>query len=486
MSREDRIPEGNDLTAALDAAVSRGRGMGLPSHPHARRRTVERFRDEWDNLSPGAKLSKIGMMSPGGGSLGGGSFRTAMPKTYDPLMSPVNKDIPYYDDAETPENEKMRRLARAWCRFYYMTHHLVATCIDIFARYPLVGIEHECSDPGIKEFYDDLFFNDLGYEEYLTALGTEFWKVGEAFPMGDWSANLGVWVADKLMNQDDIVVQQNDYLGLKRYYFKIDEDDKDHPLKRLVETQQPSDEYEALITTSPDLVEAIKKNEGIEITPGLMSQIKHGGDTWSKRGYPLLMRAFRQLLLEERLNRAQLAISERLYTPLILLLLGHDGLGEDGEPWIPTGGDIARTQMMFENIMTSEYRTLVHHFGLNIQVPLSGERMPNLNADYDRVEIATLGVFGISRELISGGSGNAYATTAISAEFLMQRLKTYQSGITKWVRDERYRQVAQKQGFYEKEKRGDTYVDKWEEYLVRMPDGTDEVRKRKKLLIPHM
>ena len=41
MSREDRIPEGNDLTAALDAAVSRGRGMGLPSHPHARRRTVE-------------------------------------------------------------------------------------------------------------------------------------------------------------------------------------------------------------------------------------------------------------------------------------------------------------------------------------------------------------------------------------------------------------------------------------------------------------
>lgn len=346
-------------------------------------------------------------------------------------------------------------------------------------------MEHECKDSGIKEFYDDLFLDNLGYEEYLTQMGVEYWTVGEAFPFGDWATNMGVWVNDRLMNPDEIKVRENLMLGTKRYFFQIDKDDETHPLVILCKNEDPPGEFLELQAQAPDLVDAIKTGEPLEITPGLMGHLKHGGDAWSPRGYPLLMRAFKHLLLEERLNRAQLAISERLYNPLILLLLGHPNLGEDGEPWIPTQGDINRTQMMFENLMESEYRTLVHFFGLDIQIPFSGERMPQLGADYDRVEMAILGVFGMNKSLIYGGSGGqSYASTAISAEFLMQRLKTYQSGIQRWIYQERYKQVAMAQKFYDYDMKGKKRIEKEERYLIVHPDGSKETKTRKKLLFP--
>ncbi len=56
--------------------------------------------------------------------------------------------------------------------------------------------------------------------------------------------------------------------------------------------------------------------------------------------------------------------------------------------------------------------------------------------------------------------------------------------MTKFLLNHRYKQVAQAQGFYDYEKKGNTLVDKYEEYLVVHPGGETEVKKRKKLLIP--
>lgn len=484
MDRDARIPE--DIKPHLMAAREKARGMGLPLDPMKRRLYLQGMQEEF--ATPGnsryAKMfSKTGAQQPSDMGMHGGAVRAVWPKRYDPLASPTNRDIPYYADDDAYEDADTMKLARAWCRFYYATHHIVPTAVDIFARYPLVGMEHQCKDEGITRYYDDLFLGDLEYEEYLVKLGLEYWKTGEAFPMGDWDENLGCWTDDVLMNPDDIVVEQNLMLKTHRYKFKVPDYMKEL-LTRPPNEGNAFDSYEALLSMDSQLLDAIKNDEYIEIDPFNITQLKHGGNPWSARGYPILMRAFRQLLLEERLNRAQLAISERLYTPLILLLLGEKSLGEDGEPWIPTQSDINRTQVLFENIMESEYRTLVHHFGLDIQVPLQGERLPNLDPDYERIERALLGVFGISPDLLFGGrGGQSYASTAISAEFLLQRLNTYQSMIRGFLK-KRYEAVASAQGFYDYEMKGKTKIDIYEQVLVKNPDGSKSVKTRKKLLIP--
>lgn len=492
MDREKFIPD--DLGARIKLAKQKAGEMGLPHHPLRRRQYLERMAGEVGAGSIMDRLSKLSGGAVGGirseanatpNQMGsGGSVRSVWPKRYDPLASPTNRNIPFYSDEDAYDDDEVIKVARAWCRFYYATHHLVPTCIDIFASFPTIGYEHSCKDEGITRFYDDLFIDDLNYPEKIKQIGLEYWKVGEVFPMCEWNDSLGIITNEEIMNPDDIIVEQNLMLKSTKYKFRIPE-----YMKELVERNgtltedRYEDDYSAMLEVDPEFVDMIRNNEFLEINSDNIDHLKHGGNPWSPRGYPILMRAFRQLLLEERLNRAQLAISERLYTPLIMLLLGKENLGENGEPWIPQQQDINRTQVIFENMMESEYRTLVHHFGLQVQVPFSGERLPNLDLDYQRVSESLLGVFGISRDLLYGGKGQNYASTALSAEFLMQKLKTYQNMMKTFIQ-KRYERVARAQGFYDYEMKGGRKIDLTEQVKILQPGGGYRIETRKKLLIP--
>lgn len=348
-------------------------------------------------------------------------------------------------------------------------------CIDIMARFPLVGIEHCCPDSAIKDFFDELFFEDLGYEEFLIELGLEYWKVGEAFPFGEWSNDMGVWVSDELLNPDDVFIHRTTFPRMEAYQLDVSQH-----LYDVIMTDKFPFEKQAIELNLPGIIENIKAKQPIDLPGSNLYPIQQLADPWANRGTPLLMRGFRQLMLEERLNRAQAAISERLFTPFILLTLGLQNVDGEGSPWIPSVNDLLQTQAMFENLMESDYRTMVHHFGLDIKVPLQGERMPNLERDYERIEGNLLQVFGISRDLLNGGRNQAYASTALSAEFLMQRLNTYQAVVRRFLKS-RYEKVAEAQGFYEKDDDGNPKIVR---QLYVHEDGTKEIVERRKLLIP--
>src|SRR5437763_789662 len=138
--RQSRIPRDSDFTRGLGAARSLATDYGLPRNPHKRRRRMEEFRDSYSNLSPNQRWEKLSkdlikggpyfgrkeanvQMGVGdtyrGGFYGGpGGMRSVMPKHCDPIMSPLNRDIPYWDDANTREMAELRRLCRMWCRMF--------------------------------------------------------------------------------------------------------------------------------------------------------------------------------------------------------------------------------------------------------------------------------------------------------------------------------------------------------------------------------
>ncbi len=106
MARSDKIPEGEAFSQALSQVRDRVGSAGLPSHPAARRKYVQDFQRSYASLPLNERLSKIASdlgVGGGAGAGGGGNIRSVMPKRYDPLVSPTNKDIPYFDDSETPE-----------------------------------------------------------------------------------------------------------------------------------------------------------------------------------------------------------------------------------------------------------------------------------------------------------------------------------------------------------------------------------------------
>ena len=75
-----------------------------------------------------------------------------------------------------------------------MSRSIIGSCVDIYSKYPLLGMELTCKDDKITEFYDSLFFADegLNYNEFAIDMGRESWITGEAWPFGRFNEGPGL------------------------------------------------------------------------------------------------------------------------------------------------------------------------------------------------------------------------------------------------------------------------------------------------------
>ena len=411
----------------------------------------------------------------GFGGLGGDVYN-AIPRFYDPLE--------YWDLSGLPWNvadEGHRHKLHKWLRLYYATHYLVPILVDIFTRFPLVGMELECKDGQLVNFYEDLFFDQLDYGEFFVNLGREFWCVGEAFPLGSFDEDLGVWEREELINPEDVVIENFPMLGSQQ--LKIVPPDY---LKKLAQLKNPAKEYRLLEMQFPDLIPYLLKGEHIPISDVLLRQVANKLNDWDDHGTPILLRGLRTLLHEEKLLASQDAIAERLYSPMILAKLGIMDMGDGMPPFIPGPEELESVRDQFDVALSSDFRLLVHHFGLEVSSVFGREQMPRLGDDFDRVERRLMQVFGVNPSLLSAGSaGQPYASSALQAEFLNQILKTFQNTLIAHYR-ERALVVAEAQGHYDYITKGKTRVPIYETIVEYDMDGNKTLREVPKLLIPDM
>lgn len=490
-------------TKKLDALVENltRRGVALPNNTaRARLEAVSMHRmakqgvqsraEDFGIESPGGSVAQIqqenDMMTKVMGnnralrrqaSTGGGDTFAAIPRFYDPLE--------YWDLSGLPWNvadEGHRHKLHKWLRLYYATHYLIPILIDIFTRFPLVGMELKSKDSKLQEFYEDLFIGQLDYPEYMVTLGREFWCVGEAFSLGSFDEDLGIWESEELINPEDIVIENFPLLGTRQ--LKINPPDY---LKKLAKTGLPSKEFRQLELNFPELIPYLRKDEHMPVSSVLMKQVANTLTTWDDHGTPILLRGLRTLIHEEKLLASQDAIAERLYSPLILAQLGLEDLGDGQGPWIPGPEELDAVRDEMDVALSSDFRLMVHHMGLKMENVFGREQMPRLGDDFDRIEKRIMQIFGVNPSLLSAGSNSQpYASSALQAEFLNQILRTFQGFLKKHYK-ERAMVVAEAQGHYEYEKKGQTRVPIYEE-VIEQDEETGEKRivKKHKLLIPDL
>jgi hypothetical protein len=318
----------------------------------------------------------------------------AVPRFYDPME--------YWDLSGLPWNtadEGHRHKLHKWLRLYYATHYLVPSLIDIFTRFPLVGMELYCKDDSLAKFYEELFFNKLDYPNFLVSLGREFWTVGEAFPLGSFDEDLGVWEREELLNPEDIIIKNFPLLGSKQMLIQPPD-----YLKKLAKEKSPAKEYKQLETNFPELIPYLKRNEHIPVSSVLLKQVANKLTDWDDHGTPILLRGLRTLMHEEKLLASQDAIAERLYSPFILAKLGIQDLGDGQPPWIPDADQLEMVRDDIDVALSSDFRLMVHHFGLDMENVFGREQMPRLGDDFDRVERRLCQIFGVNPSLIGGGA----------------------------------------------------------------------------------
>jgi len=434
-------------------------------------------RSRLNNLKQGFDLEGIANTSNRRTAAATGSdAQWAWPKLHDPFE--YWRERTWWFNMEDPD-EQTRKI-RDWARLLYSTHYLVPSLIDIYTRYPLLDIELIHPDKRISDFYNDLFFDGLDYNEFLYDLGREHWTVGEAFAMGSWHDGIGAWEEDEIINPNDVIVAKNRALRTYQYHIKVPEE-----IKRLIERRDPPQEYAMLMQLYPDVVAWARQDKEIPVSDVIMKQIKFKTNPWSEHGTPILLRAFRMLMLEESLNAAQDAIADRLYSPLILATLGLPDVDQDG-PWVPDAQELQSLRDDLAMAINSDFRLMTYHHGLTIQNAFGRESMPRLDQDFMRVESKVMQVFGIGADLLQGGNGGTYAAGALNRELITQMLSTYQHKIEKFIRS-RMEPVAERQGHYEMRNVGGQMVPIMETVLmVDEETGAEYVEERPKLAIPEV
>lgn len=453
----------NSLAREAVDMLSKGRSQGMGDQP-------------WREMAQMGRMRRTSTIS---GGVGGSSLTLATGRPRDLMFYWQQRNLPY-DISDENELKKLRAL----CRVIYATHPVIASAIDIFCKYPLVGIELVSKDKELKDFYTTLMFDQLDYEDYLIDVGREYWTVGEAWPLGSFNEDLGVWEADELIDPDDVFVERSPFLRDPRFEIKLPES-----LRKVLQTRQPKHEYDALMRSYPELKKfANDANAKMPVSNILLKQLKFKGDTFHKRGIPILLRGLRAVMQEEMLNAAQDAIADRLYTPLILARLGAsaEDLGTTS-PWIPNDDDLAAFEDALDTALSADFRVLTHHFAVQMDTVFGRETMPNFDADFERLTERQLQVFGMSKTMLTGaGQGETYAADALNRDVISQLLTTYQRGLKRMMRD-RMLVVAEAQEHYDYEVRGGKRYPVMEEVLeVDEETGEQHIVEQPKLLVPEV
>lgn len=411
------------------------------------------------------------------GSSRGINMAIARPR--DPMFYWEQNNLPY----KWNDPEGLKKI-REYSRMVYMTHPIVGSAVDIYSTWPLQGLELRCKDSALTDFYTDLFLDEgqLNYAEHLIDIGREYWVVGEAFGLGAFNDNLGVWEADELVNPDDVEVIISPFLKEERYEMKLPES-----IRKVINDRAPVWEFDALMRSYPELRYFIDENSRMPVSNVLLRRMKFKGHNFSVRGLPITMRAFRTLMQEEMLNAAFDATASRLYTPLILATLGATAqdLGTS-MPWVPNDGDIQEFMDRLDSALAADFRVLVSHFATHMENVFGREMLPRIQEDRDHMDNRLLQVFGMSSSMLSGANkGETYAADALNFELVSQLLSRFQRLIKGYYR-QRALVVAEAQGHYDYEVRGGKRYPIMEEILEVDEKGEQRIVERPKLLVPDM
>lgn len=429
----------------------------------------------------------------------GGTLRTAsdlqmaLPKIRQPLSSLLDKGIPF----NINDPKELKEL-RSWCRLYYSTHDLVPLLIDIYSKFPVVGLEFQCKDPLIEKFYTEMFLDDLNYEEFLPdAIGREYFICGEVTTLAHFNEELGIWSSEEVLDPDMVAVSKSLFVEQERVQLLVKdlvEGLRNGPQGRMDNEERPSErlertwEYQQLQRYYPEIIQAAARDDGLDIADALVSRLVNRANPRDLRGTPHLLRSFRTLLMEESLNAAQDAVADRLYSPLVLATMGIEDMGNNTGPWIPGQAELDDLRDDMQSALAADFKLLVHNLGVKIESVFGRESVPDFGNDYDRIDAKLMQAWGIGQALIMGGTGagGTYASSAINREVCEQLMMGFQKKVKRHIR-KRMEVIAEAQEHYDYELKGGLRVPLYREIVEEDPEtGERRIVRVPKLLLPEI
>lgn len=349
-----------------------------------------------------------------------GDIQFTMPKVFDPARRGMFGAYGLYGgeanilDFDT--NEEVRKQIIMGCRNIVKTHAVAQSAVNVYSRYPVVGLKLQHKDPEFERFYTELFIEDLDYENFLIDIGKSFWVDGTVFVYGNWSDSLGLWVGEDLLDPLTMDIRRVPFVDNDLVYL-IPQDE----LKEIARGQ--TQEGMLFRQKFPEMADAIAKGQDIPISSDRIIVLANKDRPSELWGTPQMLRAWNTFRLEDRMNSAMQATADRLYAPLVMFNVG--GTMPDGTPFIPSAAMLDAFRSNLDAALASDFRAIVTHSGVTAQEVIRRDTMNTFKMDMDMYDAKVLMAFGLSESILKPQSGT-YATSALELQVATQLMTSYQ------------------------------------------------------------
>lgn len=370
--------------------------------------------------------ASVGMAGGGAATSAGSSVERLAPEVYSPLFTMANLNLP-----------RDRTTVNAWLRNFFLLHPIVRNVITLHATYPISKLHIKCHDPKVRTFFEDM----LEETDALTMLGDlalEFWKMGEVFPFCEFDESSGKWSRYIIQNPDYIHVKKAVLGGEPLITLRPDQ-----VLRRLVLSNNPAD-VQLRQQIPPNIIHAVRTGQDIRLDNFNISHLKMLSSPYDIRGTSIIVSAFKDLMLYDKLRECKFAQADGLVNPITVVKVGGTGDGD----YRATAEDLEYFRQMLEEAQYDKDFKLITHAGVEItRVGASGQVLEiaeDMNLIIKNIYTALM----IPPAVIDQES-SVYASASIGLEVLRQRYFNFRNMIARWLVNKVFAPISEVQGFFE-------------------------------------
>lgn len=374
------------------------------------------------------KQAAVGVMGGGVGSTAGAPVERLAPEVYSPLFVMANLNLP-----------RDRITVNAWCRNFFDLHPLVRNAITLHATYPISKLNIRCQDKKVQQFFEDMI-EEMDLLGALGDISLEYWKLGEAFPYAELDENTLRWRR--------IVVQNPDYIHVKKMVIASEPVISLRPdavLQRLVMSNNPAD-VQLRKQIPQHIVYHVRRGENIPLDNFNVSHLKLLSSPYDVRGTSVVVSAFKDLMLYDKIRECKFAQADDLINPITLVKIGGTGEGE----FHPDDAQLEAWRNVIEEAQYDKNFKIITHAGVAIERVGSSGAVMDVGQDMDLIIKNIMWGLMVPHAVIDTESA-VYASASIGLEVLRQRYFNFRNMMAKWLMNKIFAPISDLQGFYRAE-----------------------------------
>jgi len=319
------------------------------------------------------------------------------PEIRDPLFSPegfylTNQDIKTYN---------------RWIRYYDAFHPILPNSLDIHSHFPISDFSFKgVNDSYVSQFYDFVKNDVLNLLNWVLLASSEYERLGEAFTFFQWDSYNGYYNTATILNPDLLEIYPFDWEGDRRFVISMDIPETFQVLydKKNIDSRYRK-MWQAL---DPVIRRCVESGLPIPLNPDNvfgMQRLQHAYDV---RGTSQVLRVLKDLMYEDKLREAQMAVADGHITPYQIWKIGNSQTG-----YIPSEAELKDWDSLLATAEHQNLYRIVTHSDVEYETKGVQDGLLNITAEMDKIEDRILTALYTSRAMTTGEGPCVSADTEV-------------------------------------------------------------------------